>query len=103
MEVDITKRFANNVHAVCIHKHILIGELENSVGVTLGYISRLRKGGRCTSLSLAYYVSKYLNMSLDELLNSDLEAKFKSDIYRAELEKLEKRANELKRLLEEKE
>lgn len=80
-------RFVKNVKFLCKEKNIKIGVLEKNVGICVGRIARLKQNGSI-SLNAAYGISKILETSLDDLLETDIELKYLVKKKREELEEL---------------
>ena len=68
----VYNRFFSNIKCVCKEKGIKIGELERSVNISKGYLSRMRKEGKGITLANAYFLAKQIDIPLDDLLNKDI-------------------------------
>lgn len=86
MEINMN-RFVDNVRFLCKEKNIELGCLEKNVGIQRGYLSKLRKGNYMR-LDVAYNISKILETSLEELIESNIELKKTIEIKQEELKEL---------------
>lgn len=59
-----------NICIIVTARNTSISDMENKIGVSQGYISRL-KNKKNTSFDTIVKISKYLNVSLDELIKTD--------------------------------
>lgn len=66
------ERFFSNIKYLCKEKEISIGDLEESVGVSKGYLSRMKKDCKSISLCNAYLLAQSIGVSLDDLLKQDM-------------------------------
>lgn len=80
----------NNINFLIDKNNIKIGELENNIGVSTGYISRLSKeDGTKPGIDFIVNIARELKMSLDTLLYIDLSKATPTEIYLSKfLEKL---------------
>lgn len=72
MNGEVLQRFCKNVNAVLKKQGKRIGELEDEVGLSRGYLSRVSKANELTRNNLSAYnllqIAEYLGVSLDYLL-----------------------------------
>lgn len=66
---EANTNFRHNVKFLCKQKGILLTELEQKVGCSLGYFSRPNSN---VTISIAYAVSKEIGVSLDKMCGEDL-------------------------------
>lgn len=72
--MDFSKqKLMDNIYALIQESGIKIGELENELGVSTGYISRLNKNPDSTiNIELAWKIAKYFGVSVDVLVEGDM-------------------------------
>jgi len=70
-ELDINLQFHENLKWYCKNKGIKIGDLEESIGVSKGYLSRLM-GKKAISVGKAYQIAQVFGVSLDEMLSKSI-------------------------------
>lgn len=63
----------NNISFLLKKKSMKIGELENAIGVSKGYISRMNKKsqGVATGIDIIYEIARVLDVSVDALISVD--------------------------------
>ena len=67
------QKLMDNIYALIQEQGIKIGELENALGVSTGYISRLNKNPDSTiNIELAWKIAKYFGVSVDVLVEGDM-------------------------------
>lgn len=67
------QKLMDNIYALIQEQGIKIGELENALGVSTGYISRLNKNPDSTiNIELAWRIAKYFGVSVDVLVEGDM-------------------------------
>lgn len=67
------QKLMDNIYALIQESGIKIGELENELGVSTGYISRLNKNPDSTiNIELAWKIAKYFGVSVDVLVEGDM-------------------------------
>lgn len=73
----------NNIYKLVKEKNLKLGELENKVGVSVGYFSKLLKEGNKASPSIEVLskIGDLLNISLDKLCKTDLSKMGDSEFY----------------------
>ncbi len=71
MDRTYTKTALSNIFILCKIKEIKIGEIEKSVGISPGYLSRMKKHTNAISFDTMVKISKYLDVSLDSLLEDE--------------------------------
>ena len=71
-----TEQLINNIYYLSKKKGIKIGELEEKVGVSTGYISKIKKRAEDTnpSFELIASIASVLDVSMDTLRSADLQA-----------------------------
>ena len=69
--------FVNNVKLFAKEKEIKIGDIEDSLGVSKGYLSRVASGGGTLSLLGAIEIADYLHMKLEELVFTNYERRIR--------------------------
>ena len=85
----LLKIFSTNVRNICKQKSIQIGKLEEQIGVSHGYLSRLDKSEKAICLANLYKTSKILETSLDDLLDEELSINRKIQELKEEIATLE--------------
>lgn len=63
----LTQIILNNIDSLIEEKNFKIGSFEKRIGVTSGYISRIRNGKYGFTLDLLYKIANVLNVSIDYL------------------------------------
>ncbi len=71
MDKEYTKMALRNAFILCKIKGIKIGEMEKSVGISQGYLSRLKNRTKAISFDTMVKISKHLDVSLDSLLEDE--------------------------------
>ena len=69
---ELLARFSTNTRYLCKQKGKNIGELEEKLGVSRGYLSRVTNSKKAIKLSSIYMTAKILEVSIDDLFNEDL-------------------------------
>lgn len=87
--MTISERIADNARWLCQHQGKNIGEMEAAVGISTGYLSRV-KGKVMLRIDIGYALAEYLGVSMDDLVAPSL-AK------RARIAELETELAELRR------
>lgn len=59
---DVSKEYAIAIKKECNLREIPIGDLERGIGLSLGYISRCRRGLKHMSIDSIEAASKFLNV-----------------------------------------
>lgn len=62
----------NNIAALVKRRGIKMGEFESSIGVSAGYVSRLKNNNSSPTVDFVIKISDYLEVSIDALLNYDM-------------------------------
>lgn len=93
-ENEINIQFHENLKWYCKNKGIKIGEIEESIGVSRGYISRLQ-GKKTISVGKAYLIAKIFGVSLDDMLSKSL---WREEKERELLEQIRALEEEVKKL-----
>lgn len=63
----------NNIYTISKNMGIKIGELEESVGLSKGYLARLKRDGESfPAVDKLYAISKRLNVSMDSLMDEEI-------------------------------
>ena len=88
---DLLKRFSANARYLCKQKGMNIGELEEQVGVSKGYLSRLSSSEKAISLVNLYKTAQILGTTIDELLSEDMMIKHRIQELEEELNLLKER------------
>lgn len=75
--------FMNNITYLLKRKNIKIGDLENKIGVSKGYISRINKksDGVAAGVDIVYKIAQALEVSVDVLISVDLQTVDDNEIY----------------------
>ena len=82
MEFDKTI-FMNNITYLLKRRNIKIGDLENKIGVSKGYISRINKksDGVAAGVDIVYKIALALEVSVDVLISVDLQTVDDNEVY----------------------
>jgi len=88
-----------NTRFLCSYKGIKLGEIEQEIGVSCGYLSRL-KGKKQLSVDKAYKIANLLDVGIDELSSLDLAKKRRIMELKEELASLEKEVDNANRKTE---
>ena len=89
--MNVNKKFSGNVKNICRLNNTKIGDLERAVGVRLGYFARHAEKGYGLSLDIAYKVSAYFGIPINELI----EGNYESALLKLEIKKVEQRLRAL--------
>lgn len=87
---DLLRIFSRNARYICKNKGISIGELEEKVGVSKGYLSRLESSKKAMSLANLWKIAQILETSIDNLLNENMMIKYRIQELEEELKSLKK-------------
>lgn len=68
--MTISERIARNARVLCKERKIPISDLENQIGVSPGYLSRIT-GKRMLSIDLGNKIADFLAMGMEELIRYD--------------------------------
>jgi len=86
--VTISERIAANARWLCQRQGKNIGDMEAAVGVSTGYLSRV-KGSVMLRIDVGYELANYLGVSMDDLVNPKLARQERVAELKAELAELE--------------
>ena len=86
----LINRFVSNVKFVCKEQDKKIGDLEDYVGVSKGYFSRVGVSVNNINLITAVRASEYLGITLDDLVKGTLMVDYRIQMLEEELQKLRK-------------
>ena len=64
-------KFCNNINYLCEKKKITKAELEDAIGVSRGYLSRLNSKERVPGVDKVEEIAEYFKVSIDYLLHGD--------------------------------
>lgn len=78
---------------LCELHNITIGELEEEIGVSKGYISRGRKGNKLISIDCCLAIAKRFGITVNDLIYPD----YLNEIRRLQIKELEKQIEVLKK------
>jgi len=81
------------VKFICKDKGIKISDLEKKIGVSKGYISRLKQGTKEIGLFKAYKIANILGCNLNDLIESETWKDARIKELQKELDELMKEAN----------
>lgn len=87
--MELNEKIYCNIKYLCKLNKENLGDIENSVGLSAGYFSRLSYSRSSLKLDAVYEIAKHFGMTIDELIHKDIE-----------VEKLEKRIQELETRLQ---
>lgn len=87
--MNISVRFYENVKFIARNKGINLKEIERTIGVTQGYMSRAKKNNIDISISKAYTAAKMLGYTLDDLIEKDYAKEFRRAEIKKEIARLE--------------
>ena len=65
--INLTQIIITNIDSLLKEKNIKVGSFEKKIGITSGYISRIRNGKYNFTLDLLCKISNALNVSIDYL------------------------------------
>lgn len=71
MDRTYTKIALSNVFILCQIRGIKTGEMEKAIGVSNGYLSKIKQCAKTMSFEIMVKISKYLDVSLDSLLEDE--------------------------------
>ena len=94
-ECDINIQFHENLKWYCKNKGIRIGDIEETIGVSRGYISRLQ-GKNAISVGKAYLIAQIFCVSLDDMLSKSLWREEKERELWEQIRKLEEEVKKLR-------
>jgi len=86
--MTISERIAANARWLCQRQGKNIGDMEAAVGVSTGYLSRI-KGKETLRIDVGYALANYLGVSMDDLVNPKLARQERIAELKAELAELE--------------
>ena len=86
--MTISERIASNARWLCQRQGKNIGDMEAAVGVSTGYLSRI-KGKETLRIDTGYALATYLGVSMDDLVNPKLARQERIAELKAELAELE--------------
>ena len=89
MTKTYSKTFVENVRTYARARKISIGDIENQIGISKGYLSRLAKGDVSISLELACQIASLFGVSLAFFLDENLESILEAEKVRAKIKKIE--------------
>ncbi len=82
---NLYKTLFDNIQLIVRFEGLAVGELEKKIGVSAGYISRMRRTGSTLGLEKLYRLSKITGYSMDDLCSKE----FKMRLMQAEINKLQ--------------
>ena len=94
-ESEINVQFFENLKWYCKNKGIRIGDLEQSIDVSKGYLSRLY-GKSTLSVGKAYQIAQMFGVSLDDMLTKSIWKEEKERELREKIHALEEDMERLK-------
>ena len=68
--MDINRIVAINVYYLAKKKDMKIGDIENKLGVSTGYISRMKNSGNNIPLKTAYELARILGITMNDLCSN---------------------------------
>ncbi len=71
MDRTYTKIALSNVFILCQIRGIKASEIEKVIGVSNGYLSKIRQCAKTMSFEIMVNIAKYLDVSLDSLLEDE--------------------------------
>lgn len=86
--MTISEIIAKNARAICRRRKIPIHELEQKIGVSQGYLSRI-KGKSTLSIDAGYAIADQLGVSMEYLMSEDIARKLRIAELKKELALLE--------------
>lgn len=86
--MTISERIAINARYLCKQQGKEIGEMEAAVGISAGYLSRI-KGKKYMGIDTGYALADWLGVSMDELVDPQMTKKQRIAELKAELAELE--------------
>lgn len=87
--MTVSERIAANARFLCRSQGKKISEMEAAVGVSTGYLSRI-KGKETLRVDVSYALAEYLGVSLSDLIKPNLAKEARIAKLKAELDELEK-------------
>ncbi len=69
--MSISERIATNAKLYCKAMHRNIGDLERDIGVSIGYLSRI-KGKAMLPIDKGYAIANWLGVAMDDLVTGKL-------------------------------
>lgn len=90
--MTISERIAANARFLCRYQKKSIGDMEATVGVSTGYLSRV-KGKAMLPVDVGYALAEYLGVSMDNLVSPALAKQTRIAELEAELAELRKEEN----------
>lgn len=67
------KRLLNNISVLIQQRGYKVGELETSISVSQGYLSRLARGESSPSMEIIYKIAKLLDVNIERLIEGDFD------------------------------
>lgn len=89
MDRSVSHIFVTNVRAICKSNNIQIGKLEDRVGVSPGYLSRIH-GGKSIGLDVCIAICDYLEVCIDDMIDPDMIIQLELAYHKLMVSKLEK-------------
>lgn len=87
--MTIAERIAANARFLCKYQKKNIGDMEETVGVSTGYLSRV-KGKATLTVDVGYALAEFLGVSMDNLISPALAKQARIAELEAELNELRK-------------
>lgn len=87
--MTISERVASNARLLCKYQGKDIGEMEKAVGVSTGYLSRV-KGRVMLRIDTSYALAEYLGTNINDLVSNSAIRRVRIEELKAELAELEK-------------
>lgn len=94
-EIELNKKIIQNIRALLRMKNIKIGQLEKTIGVSVGYVSRLENGEKRMGFNTIYKAAQTLGVTVDELITGE----FRKEILREHANKLREELNRIEQEL----
>ena len=88
-----TERIVSNVKYLCKKNNISIGWVEKEVGVSAGYLSRM-KGRKMLPIDSAYKIAEVLGIEMQDLISPSLAKQARIAELEAELAELKQEATD---------
>ena len=87
--------FVSNVQAIKNARGLKLGNIERAVGVSPGYLARLKSMGNSPSAELFVSVCEYLGVTAEEMIDPLYIKKKEAEIIDRQIEQLQKKKDEL--------
>jgi len=65
----LMSKFGEKLRYLRTQHRLTVRQLANEVNVSYGHLARMERGESVPTLSIAYKISQYFNVSLDDLAN----------------------------------